>query len=228
MVLYVVATPIGNLEDITTRALRVLREVDVIASEDTRETGKLLALFGISKPLVSYYRGVERQRTEHLIGLLKSGKSVALVCDRGTPGISDPAHYLVSQAHKERIPIVPVPGPSALAAALSVSGIEVDRFRFLGFLPKKESAKEKLFDAHQDREECIVFFESPHRFSKTMGFLAERFPRRRMTVCRELTKKFEEIISGTVNQLHEHFSKRPAKGEFVIILEGKQHDDEMV
>jgi len=219
--LYVVATPIGNLDDITVRALSVLREVDLVASEDTRETRKLLAHYGISKPLVSYYREREESRSVRLVAMMKEGKDVALLCDRGTPGISDPAHALVRRAREEGIAVVPVPGPSSLTAALSVSGFPATAFSFHGFAPRKISQARRFFEDLAEREETLVFFESVHRFHKTCGLLKELFPERKMVVCRELTKKFEEIAAGTVAELCDRFEGRNAKGEFVIILGGK-------
>ncbi|MFA5645298.1 MAG: 16S rRNA (cytidine(1402)-2'-O)-methyltransferase [Candidatus Ratteibacteria bacterium] len=220
--LYVVATPIGNLDDITVRALSVLREVDIVASEDTRETRKLLTHYGIHKPLVSYYRECEESRSVYLVGLMKEGKSVALVSDRGTPGISDPAHALVRRAREEGIMVVPVPGPSALTAALSVSGFPVRSFGFYGFPPRKISQARRFFEDLLHKEETTVFFESVHRFHKTCRILKELAPDRRIVVCRELTKKFEETAVGTAAELCDRFEGKKIKGEFVIIMEGKE------
>jgi len=219
--LYVVATPIGNPDDITVRALSVLREVHCVASEDTRETRKLLAHYGISKPLVSYYRGCEESRSVSLVAMMREGKDVALVCDRGTPGVSDPAHVLVRRAREAGIAVSPVPGPSSLTAALSVSGFPVNAFSFYGFPPRKICRARTFFEDLVERKETLVFFESVHRFHKTCGLLKEIFPERKMVVCRELTKKFEEIASGTAQELFLHFDGKRTKGEFVIILEGK-------
>ncbi|MGB9641861.1 MAG: 16S rRNA (cytidine(1402)-2'-O)-methyltransferase [Candidatus Ratteibacteria bacterium] len=220
--LFIVATPIGNLEDITFRALNVLRTVDFVVSEDTRETKKLLNYFQIQKPLISYYRGCEKSRSYYIMKLLNDGKSIALVCDRGTPGISDPAHYIVRRCLDEGIRVVPVPGPSALMAGLSVSGEALDAFSFYGFLPRKKNKKIEFFKKIGEKQETIVFFESVHRFMETLEILNQLFPERRLVVCRELTKKFEEIVAGSVTQMYNKFKQITVKGEFVLILGGKQ------
>ncbi|MCM8815316.1 MAG: 16S rRNA (cytidine(1402)-2'-O)-methyltransferase [Candidatus Omnitrophica bacterium] len=220
--LFIVGTPIGNLEDITLRAINVLKDVDFIVSEDTRETRKLLNHLNIYKPLISYYRGREKTRSLEILQILKQGKKVALVCDRGTPGISDPAHYVVRMCQDQGITIVPVPGPSALTAALSVSGFPLDSFSFYGFIPRKKREKLEFLKRLGEKEEVCVFFESVHRFTDTMDALNQIFPERRLVVCRELTKKFEQIISGTVNQLYGKLHEITLKGEFVLILGGTQ------
>jgi len=220
--IFIVATPIGNLRDITLRALDVLKDVDFIISEDTRETIKLLNNFQICKPLLSYYKGCEKRKSEEIISLLKTGKNAALVCDRGTPGISDPAHYLVRRCFEEGVDVVPVPGPSSLTAAISVSGFPVDCFSFYGFLPKNKKKKLEFFKMIENRKEILIFFESVHRFDETLEIMNQIFPERRLVVCRELTKKFEEIVAGSVSQLYNKFIKTEVKGEFVIVLGGKQ------
>lgn len=222
MALFIVATPIGNLEDITIRALNVLKEVDFIVSEDTRETKKLLNHFQIHKTMISYYRGCEKIKSQQIINLLKEGKKLALVTDRGTPGISDPAHYVVRMCQENGISVIPVPGPSALTAALSVSGFPLDRFSFYGFIPRKKNEKREFFKSIEEKEEICVFFESVHRFLDTMEILNEFFPQRRLVICRELTKKFEHIISGSVSQLYNELRSFTVKGEFVLILGGKK------
>lgn len=223
--LFVVATPIGNLEDITIRALNTLKQVDFVVSEDTRETKKLLNHYQIHKPLISYYRGCEKQRSSDILKLLQEGKNLALLCDRGTPGISDPAHYIVKRCLDEGIKVSVVPGPSALTAALSVSGFPVDSFTFYGFLPRKKKQKREFFEKIKEKKELIVFFESVHRFMETLEILAEIFPERELVICRELTKRFEEIVSGTVIHLYNRFSQATVKGEFVFILGGKNVDE---
>lgn len=220
--IFIVATPIGNLRDITLRALDVLKEVDFIVSEDTRETMKLLNAFQIHKPLVSYYRGCEKKKSEEVINLLKTGKNAALVCDRGTPGISDPAHYLVRRCLENGFQVVPVPGASSLTAALSASGFPVDCFSFYGFLPRNKKKKIELFKDFENRRELLVFFESVHRVKETFEIMNKIFPERRLVVCRELTKKFEEIVAGSVSEMYNRFRNSPLKGEFVLILGGKQ------
>lgn len=220
--LFIVATPIGNLEDITLRALNVLRDVDFVVSEDTRETRKLLSHFDIHKPIISYFRGCEKIKSQQILRLLKEGKKIALVCDRGTPGISDPVHYVVRMCHENGITVVPVPGPSALTTALSVCGFPIDRFTFYGFIPRKKKEKLEFFKKIENGLEPCVFFESVHRFLDTMDVLNQVVPERKLVVCRELTKKFEQIVSGTVQNLYDEFKRSTIKGEFVLILGGKQ------
>jgi len=216
--LYVVGTPIGNLGDITRRALEVLGEVDLIACEDTRETRKLLRHYDIDKPLVSYYRDNERKRLGFLLGKLSGGARVALVCDRGTPGISDPAYLLVREARRRGIPVSPVPGPSSLTAALSVSGLPADRVVFVGFLPRKQGKRRALLEEVRDRQETLVCLESVHRIHRTLAEMAEVFGEREAVVCRELTKVFEEVVHGTVSELAAEFGRRKPLGEFVIVV----------
>ncbi|MDD3726142.1 MAG: 16S rRNA (cytidine(1402)-2'-O)-methyltransferase [Candidatus Ratteibacteria bacterium] len=219
--LYIIATPIGNLGDITFRAVDVLKDVDVILCEDTREALKLLNHFDIKKPLLSYYKDNERYRLKKAIELLLQGKDVALICDRGTPGISDPAYLLVREAYRNGIPVTPVPGPSALTAAMSVCGLPTDRTVFYGFLPRKKGKKKKILELLTEREETIIFYESVHRIKETLTFIKELFADREMTLCRELTKKFEEIKTGSVEDICEYYKDKELKGEFVIIIRGK-------
>ncbi len=218
--LYIVATPIGNIKDITLRAIEVLKNVDLILCEDTRETKKLLNYYGIKKPLLSYYREIEKKRVGKVIELLKEGKEIALVCDRGTPGISDPAYILVKEVHKNNLKVSPIPGPSALTASLSVSGFPLDRVYFYGFLPKRENEKRKIFEKWKNMDETIVFFESVHRIEKTINLLCEIIPEKEICICRELTKIFEEIIKGKIKEVCEIFKKEKKKGEFVLIIKG--------
>ncbi len=219
--LYIVATPIGNIKDITLRALEVLKNVDLILCEDTRETQKLLSFYQIKKPLLSYYREIEKKRVKKVIELLKEGKEIALVCDRGTPGISDPAFILVKEAYKNSIKVIPVPGPSALTAAMSICGFSLNKVYFYGFLPKKENEKRKIFDKWKNSEETIIFFESVHRIEKTVNLLSEIMPEKEICICRELTKMFEEIIRGKIKDVCEIFKKTKKKGEFVLIIGGE-------
>jgi len=221
--LYIVATPIGNIKDITLRAIEILKSVDLILCEDTRETKKLLNYYGIKKPLLSYYREIEKKRVKKVIELLKEGKEIALVCDRGTPGISDPAYILVKEVYKNNLKVSPVPGPSALTASLSVSGFPLDRVYFYGFLPKKESEKRKIFEKWKNMDETIVFFESVHRIEKTINLLLEIIPEKEICICRELTKVFEEIIRGKIKDVYEIFKKEKKKGEFVLIIKGGEN-----
>jgi 16S rRNA (cytidine1402-2'-O)-methyltransferase len=218
--LYIVATPIGNLEDITLRALRVLKECDLIIAEDTRRSRQLLAHYGIEKPFErSLYRGVERERVEYFIEKLKGGAQIALICDAGTPLISDPGYGLVRRAIAENISIVPIPGPTALITALIVSGFPTESFVFAGVPPKKPKAKREFF-AHLSQEpRTIVLYESPHRVLKTLEVMAEIFPNRPLALCRELTKMHEEIVRGTVQQILDNLRARPTiKGEITLVL----------
>lgn len=220
--LYLVATPIGNLEDITLRAIRVLREVDLIVAEDTRHSHRLLQQYGIQTPLGrSLYEGVDRERAEPLIALLKSGKSIALISDAGTPLIQDPGYPLVRQAVAEGIRVVPIPGPTALIAALVASGLPVDHFIFDGVPPKGEGKRRKYFQSIQDEARTVVLYESPHRILKTLKTMAEVLPEREIAICRELTKAHEEFLRGTPEKLSNELSTRPSvKGEFVIVIRG--------
>ena len=216
--LYVVATPIGNLEDVTLRALRVLKEVDLIAAEDTRRTRVLLSHYGIHTPLTSYFEHNKLKKGDSLVGRLSEGKSVALVTDAGTPGLSDPGFHLVRLARSAGISVVPVPGPSALTAALSVSGIPADRFIFEGFLPVKAGRRLAHLRALKALERTIFLYESPHRLLKTLAAVEEVFGSIVLVLFRELTKKFEEIRCGTPVQLIAHFEREGARGEFTLII----------
>ncbi len=225
--LYVVSTPIGNLDDITLRAIKILGGVDVIAAEDTRTTKVLLNHLSIRKPLVSYYSYNEARRVPELIERLKEGKSVAVVTDAGTPGISDPAFLLVRAAVEQNLSVVPVPGASALLAALVVSGLPTDRFVFEGFLPVKKGRKTKL-EALKHEMRTIVLYESPFRIERTLRDLYEHWGERRVVVARELTKKFEEIQRGFLSEVLDRVRRGTPRGEYVIVLEGfkAQHEHE--
>jgi 16S rRNA (cytidine1402-2'-O)-methyltransferase len=219
-VLYVVSTPIGNLEDITLRALRVLKEVDLVAAEDTRHTGLLLEHYGIKKKLESYHDFNKEHKAPVLIQELKSGRSVAVTSDAGTPGISDPCYLLVKLAIQENIKVVPIPGASALLSALVVSGLPTDRFTFEGFLPAKSGKRRKRLEELCEEKRTLVFYESPHRLLKTLEDISEILGERKMVVARELTKKFEEIKRGTPKEIKEYFQKSKVKGELVLVIEG--------
>ena len=219
--LYVVATPIGNLEDITLRALRVLREVDLIAAEDTRHTRKLLDRYKIKKRMVSYHEHNERERAERIIEDLKSGMKVALVSDSGTPAISDPGYVLIRRCVEEGIEVIPIPGPSAFLAALSVSGLPVHRFIFEGFLPHKSGKRRNRLRQLAEEEGTIIFYESPHRLLKTLSDILEILGNRRVVIARELTKVHEEIFRGSIEEALERFGIGKCKGEFTILIEGK-------
>lgn len=219
--LYIVATPIGNLGDITVRALDILRSVDVIACEDTRQTLKLLNHYSIAKPLISYYEHNKLSRGQHLVKLLQEGKNVALVSDSGTPGISDPGFHLVRLALENRILVSPLPGPCALIAALSVSGIPSDRFIFEGFLPQKTGPRKRRLQELCAFGKTVVLYESPHRFQRLLHEVASIYPGMELTVIREVTKKFEEIQKGQATQLIAYFSTKPIRGEFVVVINTK-------
>ena len=217
--LYIVSTPIGNLEDITLRAVKLLSAVDLIAAEDTRKTRVLLDRYHISKPVVSYYSYNEEKRIPGLLEKLKSGLSIAIVSDAGTPGISDPAFRIIRQSLDERIPVVSIPGPSAILPALITSGLPIDRFVFEGFLPVKKGRKTALENLRSN-EQTIVLYESPHRLLRTSDYLLEHMGDRDIAVARELTKKFEEIVRGKISFAIEHFTSRSIKGEFVLVIAG--------
>jgi 16S rRNA (cytidine1402-2'-O)-methyltransferase len=216
--LYVVATPIGNLEDITARALRVLKEVDVVACEDTRRTRALLTHFDIHTPTVSYYEHNKLTRGPQLLRQLTDGRSIALVSDAGTPGISDPGVLLVREARAAGIPVVPVPGPSAVAAALSAAGLAADRFVFDGFLPVKPGRRANRLKALRDLEMTIVVYESPHRIIAALEAIAAVFGGRPIVVARELTKQFEEIITAPAAEHLERVRARAVRGEFTVVI----------
>lgn len=219
--LYVVATPIGNLSDFTPRAVEVLRNVSAVLCEDTRVSGFLLRNAGILTPLVSFHAHNEHERVDRVIDRLKSGESIALISDAGTPAISDPGYLLIHAAHAAGITVSPVPGVSAAIAALSVSGLPTDRFCFEGFLPQKKGRKKRI-SALSGETRTLIFYESPHRILKLLLELAAVFgPNRRCTLCREITKKFEEIRPGTLESIHTILSERSEiKGEIVLVVAG--------
>ncbi len=222
-ILYVVATPIGNLKDITLRALEVLRSVDLILTEDTRVAKKLLDHYGIKKPLLSYHQHSKLERINEIVQLLRSGKNLALISDAGTPGISDPGGKLIEKLKEnlKEIKIVPIPGPSAIVAAASVSGFPMDRFLFLGFCPKKKKRK-KFFNEVLSSKYPVIFYESPHRLIKTLTELSSMAKilnlRVKIVIAKELTKKFETIFRGEIEKVIEQLQKEKIKGEFVLIV----------
>ena len=217
--LYIVSTPIGNLEDVTYRAIKVLSAVDLIAAEDTRTTRILLDRYNISKPMVSYFSYNETRRTPELIQHLLDGKSIALVSDAGTPGISDPAFRIVASAIENSIPIVPIPGPSALLPALVASGLPTESFVFEGFLPVKKGRKTKL-ESLKTEHRTIILYESPHRILKTLTEIRAFLGERNVVVARELTKKFEEITRGPISTVLNKIAGKSPKGEYVLIIAG--------
>ena len=216
--LYVVGTPIGNLEDVTLRALRVLREVDVVACEDTRRTRGLLAHFEVHTPVTSYHEHNKAMKGPALVRQLVEGRSVALVTDAGTPGVSDPGFLLVREARAAGVPVVPVPGPSAVATLLSVAGLPADRFVFDGFLPVKPGRRLNRLRALAAQETPIVLYESPHRILATLEAIAEVFGDRPIVVGRELTKQFEEIAVAPAAALRARFEAAGVRGEFTLVL----------
>lgn len=232
--LYVCATPIGNLDDVTVRLVNTLRAVALICAEDTRHTQKLLARLEIHTPLTSYHAHSGAGKLKSLIDQLKAGDSLALVTDAGTPGVSDPGPDLVRAAAEAGIPVVPIPGACALAAALSVSGLDAQRFSFLGFLPRKPGKLRKALEVALAREETIVIYESPYRVTHLLKALAELSPPQPVVVCRELTKKFEETLRGSAREIAELLTERQQRekelrGEFVVLigtLEQRSGDDD--
>ncbi|MDD4182416.1 MAG: 16S rRNA (cytidine(1402)-2'-O)-methyltransferase [Candidatus Omnitrophica bacterium] len=219
--LYIVATPIGNLEDITLRAIRILKEADLVLAEDTRKTGFLLSHFGIKKPLVSFFEHSEIKKIPWVIEELKSGKNIALVSDAGTPTLSDPGYKLVRECRKEKLPIAVIPGASSITAALASTSIPHDKFIFLGYLPRKHNERVRLFEKLRGLEAAIVFFESPFRVLASLQDLKEITGNVKIALARELTKKFEEVFESTIDEAILHFTKSKPKGEFVVILDGK-------
>jgi 16S rRNA (cytidine1402-2'-O)-methyltransferase len=216
--LYLVATPIGNLEDLTLRALRVLRECDVVAAEDTRRSGQLLAHFEIRKPLLSYFKFNEARRSEEILARLQRGEKVALVTDAGTPGISDPGERVVRAALEAGCRVESVPGPCALVAALTASGLPTTEFHFVGFLPHKPGRRRKTLERLRALPCTLVLYESPHRIERLLGELAALFPERDVVLARELTKKFEEYVRGGAATLLELGRARGWRGEFVVLV----------
>lgn len=216
--LYLVATPIGNLEDITLRALRVLKECDVVAAEDTRRSGQLLKHFGLSKPLLSYFQFNEARRSEEIIERLRRGEKVALVTDAGSPGISDPGERVVKAAIAAGFRVEAVPGACALVAGLTASGLPTEEFHFIGFLPHKSGQRRNKLESLKAFEGTLVLYESPYRIEKVLGELNEVFPERQVVLARELTKKFEEFLRGKPAELLEQTKKRSLKGEFVVMI----------
>ena len=216
--LYVVATPIGNLGDMTSRALEVLKSVDVVAAEDTRHSGMLLKHFQIKKPLLSYHEHNEAMRTAQLVERLAADENVALITDAGTPALSDPGARLIRACIERGLPLTIIPGPSSILAALVGSGFSTERFYFGGFLPVKSGQRERELRATAERGETTIFFESPHRLTKTLAVCTGIMPDRQLCVARELTKKFEEFRHGIASELLAHYEAHPPKGEIVLVI----------
>lgn len=223
--LYIVSTPIGNLEDITLRALSILKEVDTIACEDTRRSRVLLNCYKIKKPLISFNDHNKERRTPELIKRIKNGESIALISDAGTPGVSDPGFYLIRESIREGIEIIPIPGPSAFLSGLVVSGLPCDRFVFEGFLPKREGKKKKRLEALKYEPRTMVFYESPYRLIRTLENMLSILSNRRVAIARELTKKFEEVMRGRISELLPQLEDRRIKGEAVLIVEGYEGEN---
>ncbi len=219
--LYIVSTPIGNREDITLRALRILKEVDLIAAEDTRHTGLFLKHFGIETPLSSYFEGNEFKKRDLILSRLKRGDRVALVSDAGTPGISDPGFRLIQMTLENQIPVVPIPGPSAVITALSVSGLPTDAFLFKGFLPHKSTKRRGLLEQLEDARETIILYESPHRIVGTLKDILDILGDREIVLARELTKIYEEVLRGRVSEIQSRIEGRTIKGEMTLVISGK-------
>jgi 16S rRNA (cytidine1402-2'-O)-methyltransferase len=219
--LFVVSTPIGNLEDVTLRALRVLKEVDLIAAEDTRHSLKFLNHYGIRKPLISYWGEKEKVRADETLAKLKEGRNVALISDAGTPGISDPGTVLIGKAIDEGISVVPIPGPSAVITALSLSGFSTEEFAFVGFLPAKQTQRRKKIESLRLEHRTLVFYEAPHRIRETMDDFAEIAGDRNVVVIKELTKFHEEVLRGSVPDVCDLLGGSTIAGEYVIVLEGR-------
>jgi len=226
-VLYIVATPIGNLEDITLRALRVLKEVDLIACEDTRHTQTLLHHYGIKTPLTSYHEHNERGKAQDLVERLARGENIALVTDAGTPAISDPGYRLVVEAVRNSIQVIPIPGASALAAALSAAGLPTDRFAFEGFLPAKTQERKTVLAALKGETRTLVFYEAPHRLKKSLSDILQILGDREIVIARELTKLHEEFLRGAASDVIGRLAERDVKGEIAILVHGTTGEPEI-
>lgn len=218
--LYVVATPIGNLGDMTLRAIEVLKNVDVVAAEDTRHSGLLLKHFGIKKPFVSYHEHNEAARTAELVDRLAQGENIALITDAGTPAVSDPGMRLIRECITRELPFTIIPGPSSVLMALLGSGFSTEKFSFRGFLPVKSGRREGELRTAAESGETTLFFESPYRLIKTLQACSSIMPNRQLCIARELTKKFEEFRRGTAAELLAHYQSHPAKGEIVLVISG--------
>src|SRR3990172_2841155 len=222
--LYIVSTPIGNLEDITLRALRVLKEVDLIACEDTRVTKKLLSHYRIQKPLTTYHEHNEREKAVELLSLLEAGKNIAIVSDAGTPGVSDPGYRLVSLASEKGIEVISIPGPCAAIGAVSVSGLSTSSFTFFGFLPKSAKKRKEFLESIREHPQTIIVYESPNRVIETLKDIFEILGDRQASISRELTKMFEENLRGKLSEVLETLSQRgKLKGEFTAVIEGSRN-----
>ena len=225
MALYLVSTPIGNLEDITLRALRVLKEVNLIACEDTRHTRRLLDHFGIARPTISYHEHNEQARADELVQRMLNGESIAIVSDAGTPGISDPAYRIVTRAIEMGIAVVPIPGAAALIAGVTASGLPTDSFLFAGFPPHKKMARRAKLEELKGQQATLVFYEAPHRIRETLNDALEIFGNRQAALARELTKLHEQFIRGDLSEIVAHFDAHEPRGEMVLVIAGSADDN---
>jgi 16S rRNA (cytidine1402-2'-O)-methyltransferase len=223
--LYLVPTPIGNLRDITLRALETLKEADIIAAEDTRQTLKLLNHFEIKKTMISYHKFNEQSKSDKIIDLLMEGKNIALVSDAGTPGISDPGSVIVERCIEKMIDFEVLPGATAITTALVYSGLDTTKFLFRGFLPRENKERKIITDELLQSQETLIFYEAPHRLIDTLTFLLDAFGDRKIAVCRELTKIYQEIYRGSIKEAIQYFIEKKPRGEFVLVLEGKNLED---
>ena len=224
-ILYLVPTPIGNLKDITLRALEVLQTVDIIAAEDTRQSLKLLNHFNITKTLISYHKFNEQGKSGDIIRQVKDGKNIAIISDAGTPGISDPGSVIVLKCIEQNIEFVVLPGATAITTALVYSGLDTTKFIFRGFLPRENKERKPIIDDLINRSETLIFYEAPHRLLSTLEFLYENVGNRKISMCRELTKLYEEIIRLTLEQAIEYYKQNSPRGEYVLVIEGKSKED---
>jgi 16S rRNA (cytidine1402-2'-O)-methyltransferase len=226
--LFIVATPIGNLEDVTFRAINVLKEVDLVAAEDTRKTRILFTKYGISRPLTSYHDHNKTRQAEKILRQLLAGRSVALVSDAGTPSISDPGYFLINLAIHHHIPVVPVPGVSAVIAGLSVSGLPSDRFCFEGFLPRKPGVRRQRILALKDEERTVIFYESPYRITAMLHDFFDLCGERWIVVARELTKVYEEVVRGPLSTLLQEMGEHRTRGEFTVMVASARHSEKLL
>ncbi|MFH1771673.1 MAG: 16S rRNA (cytidine(1402)-2'-O)-methyltransferase [Candidatus Omnitrophota bacterium] len=217
--LYLIATPIGNIEDITIRALNALKQVDFVLAEDTRKASMLLKRFGIDKPLASFYEHNEPKKSPWVIDQLKKGINIALISSAGTPTISDPGFKLVRECREKSLKVVSLPGASSIINAVALSGLRRENFAFLGFMPRKPNARKKLLERFKNADFALVFFESPHRLLGTLKDIGEAMGTRKITIAREMTKKFEEVLELNVQDALEHFKQQKPKGEFTIVVD---------
>ncbi|MCY6484794.1 16S rRNA (cytidine(1402)-2'-O)-methyltransferase [Clostridium aestuarii] len=223
--LYIVPTPIGNLKDITLRALETLQNVDIVAAEDTRQSLKLLNHFDIKKPLISYHKFNENTKSDDIISKLREGKNIALVSDAGTPGISDPGSVVIKKCIEENLEVEVLTGATAVTTALVHSGLDTTKFLFRGFLPRENKDRKAVIEDLKERQETLVFYEAPHRLVKTLEFLYENLGNRKISICRELTKMHEEIIRLPLEEVMQYYKEKNPRGEYVLVVEGKSEEE---